>query len=254
MKLSFNVNYHTNWGESIYITGNIPALGEGDLTRAVKLSLIGEQLWTIELEIPDSIAEFEYSYIVKNDNGYIKNEWGHAHKFTRGRSAKVYNIYDKWQDQPADKPLYSSAVVDCLNYRGVRDKRVGLRNGYLNINVEAPMVSRENVLAICGGCEVLGDWDASKAVVMSDADFPCWSVNIEAKKFPKGVQYKFIILNKETGDVVAWEGGDNRTLDVAGEKQAATIVATTAHTPINIFLLSIFFISIFYTNSFFSFI
>lgn len=122
MKLTFNVNYHTNWGESLYIVGNLPELGKSNVSEAVKLTLVGEQLWTLEIEIPDSVNELEYSYIVKNDNGYIKNEWGHPHKFTRGRAAKTYTIYDKWQDQPADKPLYSSAIVDCLNYRGERDK------------------------------------------------------------------------------------------------------------------------------------
>ncbi len=34
MNLSFNIDYRTNWGESIYITGNIPALGNGDLSSS----------------------------------------------------------------------------------------------------------------------------------------------------------------------------------------------------------------------------
>lgn len=225
MKLLFNVNYHTNWGESLYITGNIPAFGEWNLASAVKLSLVGEQLWTLAIELPDDVHEFEYSYVVKNENGYVKKEWGHPRRFVKGRTAMVYNIYDRWQDQPADKPLYSSAVVDCLNYRGKRDRRLSLRDGYINISVDAPMVSRENVLAICGGCEALGDWNAENAVVMSDSDFPRWSVNIKAGKFPQGVQYKFIILNKETKNVVAWEGGDNRTMEVLADKQAATVVS-----------------------------
>lgn len=225
MKLTFNVNYHTNWGESLYIVGNLPELGMSNVSEAVKLTLVGEQLWTLEIEISDSVNEFEYSYIVKNDNGYIKNEWGHPHKFTRGRAAKTYTIYDKWQDQPADKPLYSSAIVDCLNYSGERDKKVGLRNGFFNINVEAPMISKENVLAISGGCDVLGNWDSTKAIIMSDADFPIWSVNVEAKKFPVGTQYKFVILNKATKDVVAWEGGDNHILDVNCDKQSVTIIS-----------------------------
>ncbi len=225
MKLTFNVNYHTNWGESVHIVGSTEQLGSGDFSKSVKMELTGDQHWTLDLELPDSIAEFEYAYIIKNDNGFIKAEWGHQRKFIRGRAAKVYNIYDRWQDQPADKPLYSSAIVDCLNYRGERDKRLGLRTGYLNISIDAPMVGPKDVLAICGGCPAIGDWDASKAVIMSDADFPMWNVNIEAKKLPIGTQYKFIILNKETKNVVAWEGGENRVFEIAGDKQAATIVS-----------------------------
>lgn len=225
MKLTFNVNYHTNWGESVHIVGSAEELGGGDFSKSVKMSLTGDQHWIFEVELPDSLAEFDYSYIVKNENGFIKNEWGHQRKFIRGRAAKVYNIYDRWQDQPADKPLYSSAIVDCLNYRGQRDKRLGLRTGFINITIDAPMVGPKDVLAICGGCPALGDWDSSKAILMSDADFPMWSVNIEAKKLAVGTQFKFIILNKETKDVVAWEGGDNRVFEIAGDKQAATIIS-----------------------------
>ncbi len=37
MKLNFNIDYRTNWGESLYISGNTPRLGDGDRSRAVKL-------------------------------------------------------------------------------------------------------------------------------------------------------------------------------------------------------------------------
>ncbi len=225
MKLTFNVDYHTNWGESLYVTGNISEFGNCDLDHATKLSLKGEQQWTIEVELPDSVSEFEYSYIVKNDNGYVKHEWGKPRKFIRGRAAKTYTIFDKWQDQPADKPLYSSAITECLNHRSERNKKPGLRSGYINISVAAPMVSKENILAICGGCNALGNWDASKAIEMSDADFPYWNVNIDSKVFPLHTEYKFVILNKATKEIVAWEGGENRTLEVSGEKQTATVVA-----------------------------
>ena len=39
MNLSFIIDYRTNWGEAVYITGNIPQLGNGDKSKAVKLDL-----------------------------------------------------------------------------------------------------------------------------------------------------------------------------------------------------------------------
>ncbi|WP_367880885.1 carbohydrate-binding module family 20 domain-containing protein, partial [uncultured Muribaculum sp.] len=46
MKLNFNIDYRTNWGESVYIVGHIPELGDGDESRAVKLELDGVGLWS----------------------------------------------------------------------------------------------------------------------------------------------------------------------------------------------------------------
>ncbi len=70
MKLSFNIAYRTNWGESVYISGNIPELGNGNIDRAVKLNLSGAESWSLIVDVDDATPDFEYSYIIKHENGY----------------------------------------------------------------------------------------------------------------------------------------------------------------------------------------
>ena len=65
MNLSFIIDYRTNWGEAVYITGNIPQLGNGDKSKAVKLDLYGEQTWKTRLSIPDDTPDFQYAYFVR---------------------------------------------------------------------------------------------------------------------------------------------------------------------------------------------
>ena len=226
MKLSFNIGYRTNWGESVYITGNIPELGNGDISKALKLVLDGTESWSIEVETDDATPDFEYSYIVKHENGYIKREWGNAHSFRRGRSAKVYEIYDRWQDQPWDKPYYSSAFTDCICHRAERDKALTVKNGIVNIRVTAPIVKSDEVLAICGGASAIGNWDTANAVIMNDAAYPEWSVNLDMKGLEIPFEYKFVILKKETRELVAWEAGDNRRFNIVpAQKNEVLVVA-----------------------------
>ncbi len=224
MNLSFNIDYRTNWGESVYLTGNIPELGNGDLSQAVKLELSGDQHWSIDLCIADDTKDFEYSYIVRHENGYTKQEWGTPHRFHRARASRYYEIFDRWQDQPWDKPYYSSAFVDCINYRGDRDKQLTPKNGILNLSVAAPMVKSHQVLAISGSCAGLGNWEPKKALVMNDANFPEWSINLDFAELEIPFDYKFVILEKESGDVVAWEGGDNRRFDIVPARKNEVLV------------------------------
>ncbi|WP_289646275.1 carbohydrate-binding module family 20 domain-containing protein, partial [uncultured Duncaniella sp.] len=65
MKLTFNVNYRTEWGESLFLTGSAEALGGSDLSKAVPMTLSGTETWKAEVEIPDSVEEFSYGYIVR---------------------------------------------------------------------------------------------------------------------------------------------------------------------------------------------
>ena len=37
MKISFSINYRTEWGETLYISGSIPALGSGQPDKAVAM-------------------------------------------------------------------------------------------------------------------------------------------------------------------------------------------------------------------------
>lgn len=215
MKISFNIDYRTNWGESVYLSGNIPELGNNDEAQAVKLNINGAETWSLDVDVADATPDFDYRYFIRHENGYVKREWGKGHSFNRGRSAKNYEIYDRWQDQPWDKPYYSSAFTDCICHRAERQKPLSLKHGIANIRVTAPMVKSDEVLAICGGIEAFGNWNPAQAVVMNDASFPEWNVNIEFKTLEPNFEYKFIILKKDSLEVVAWEGGDNRVFNIS---------------------------------------
>ncbi len=214
MKLTFNINYRTEWGESLYLTGSVKELGSNDPAFAVPMKLNGFETWTANVEIPDSVPSFQYSYFVRHDNGYVRREWGKARTFEHAANTHRIDIFDRWQDQPLDKPYYSSAFVDCICCRKERMPKVLPSTGMLTMSVDAPMVKPDDVVAISGEAESLGAWDPAKAMVMSDADYPTWTVNIPVASLKPGTDYKFLILKKSTGSVVAWEGRDNRHIDI----------------------------------------
>ena len=224
MKLSFHIDYRTNWGESVYITGPVAALGGGDPAKAPKLELHNDSKWTLSVDVPADTPDFEYRYFVRHENGSVKNEWGPAHRFRAGSEIPHYRIHDRWQDMPWDKPYYSSAFTDCIRLRAKRQDDIAPRRGDLTLRVCAPMVPKDCVLAVSGEGATLGDWHAEKAVRLSDANFPEWTCTLEGRGLTAATEYKFLIVKAATGDVVAWEGGANRMLGHApGPDSALTL-------------------------------
>jgi len=214
MKLTFNINYRTEWGESLYITGSVKELGCNDPALAVPMKFNGFETWSANVEIPDSVPPFQYRYFVRHDNGCVRHEWGKARTFEHAADTHRIDIFDRWQDQPWDKPYYSSAFVDCICCRKERMSKILPSAGMLTMSVDAPMIKPDEVVAISGEAESLGVWDPAKAKVMSDATYPTWTVNIPIASLKPGTDYKFLILKKSTGSVVAWEGRDNRHIDI----------------------------------------
>ncbi len=215
MKIKFNIDYHTYWGESLYLCGELPELGGGDDHKAVELTFVGGERWELELELPDGykLNNFSYRYIVKAEGAAWKFEWGEPHRFEAAADASEYDIYDRWQDMPHDKPYYSSAFVEGMLHRAPLDTALNAHTGRLNVRISAPMIQPNQILALAGEGNALGNWDVKKAIHMNDAHYPEWEVNIPLAGMEFPCEYKFVILDKNTGEVVAWEMRNNRVFD-----------------------------------------
>lgn len=226
MKLTFNVNYRTRWGESLYISGAHPALGMDVPGKAVRMNLFGEEHWSVTIEVGDDAASFTYSYLVGDEKGTERREWGTPHIFLPPVDAGVCEMFDAWQDMPVDKPFYSMAFTECINARQHRDKPVVPAAGFLTLSVEAPAIRPDEALAICGSCEALGAWSTAHAVRLSDAMYPTWTVNLPLDSVEQPCDYKFIVVEKSSGALVRWEDGRNRRLNYPAPAAAEAVVVS----------------------------
>ncbi|MDE6857909.1 MAG: 4-alpha-glucanotransferase, partial [Alistipes sp.] len=157
------------------------------------------------------------SYLVVSDGAVVRREWGEPHRLSVSPSVRRCRVHDHWADIPADKSFYSSAFTDGIFSRGGSraKKQVHPAKDTLVLSVAAPAVRPGQVLAVAGQGDALGDWDVSEAVVMNDAEFPLWSIGLKASKLEFPFEYKFLILDAKSRDVVAWEAGDNRRCECA---------------------------------------
>lgn len=225
MKLTIRLPYHTQWGENIFVTGNISALGAGNIDAARAMTLVDADTWELTLDLPAHTEAFQYSFFVKNTNGGIRREWGKPHRFDRGNGVSSVVIYDHWHEMPWNKPYYSSAFTDCINNRkGVNAQIVGLPDS-VTVSIAAPMVKPDETLAIVGENPLLGAWDPAEAIRMSDAAFPVWEASLPARAVKAGEQFKFIVLKSASDDVVYWEAGDNRKFTFEPAADALTVLS-----------------------------
>ena len=224
MKISFNLNYHTQWGEALYLCGDLLQLGGGDANQSVEMRLAAPDTWVAEVEFEGNPGDFNYYFIVKAKDKAWRFEWGKPHRFVGGADISNVKLFDSWQDMPADKPYYSSAFVDGMLMRRFKDQPLASLPGTLQFRVSAPMVEPDEVLAISGEGDLLGNWIPSKAIRMNDAHYPEWSVNLPMSAISGPFEYKFVILKKDTGEAVAWETIDNRICGFVNENPDTQIV------------------------------
>lgn len=219
MKLIFNLNYHTQWGEALYLCGSLPKLGGGDAEKALEMTLVAPDQWRLEITLPATVKEFTYSYIVKAPEQAWRFEWGTPHRFESGKGIKVYNIFDSWQDLPENKPFYSSAFTDGILARRFRNPDPAPMPGCATLRVAAPRIAPDETLAICGEGDALGNWDPNQAIPLTDSKFPVWEANIPLAGMKIPFEYKFLVvktasLKNGKAEVLGWDACDNRIFGI----------------------------------------
>src|SRR6516162_5078251 len=77
MKIHFYLRFHTKFRQSLYVTGNIEALGNGDLGKMFALQYMNNDFWqgTIEVEVQKG-SKIQYSYLFRTEDGSLVNEPG----------------------------------------------------------------------------------------------------------------------------------------------------------------------------------
>ncbi|MDR0976377.1 MAG: 4-alpha-glucanotransferase, partial [Prevotellaceae bacterium] len=233
MTLTFHIDYHTEWGEEVRISGNIPELGSHEAAQAVPLHTADGTHWEVTLEVAASaLCPISYEYSIYRAGKAVRTEWNTLPRTLSLPDGRAHcHLRDSWRELPEESYLYTSAFTDVILARPTRDALPVPSSGQLVIRADAPGVESNCRLAVCGNQSALGNWDATHALPMNDARFPCWEVEIDVAQLVFPVEYKFVICRTDNHQVVAWEAGDNRTILSWPVADDDTLVITLGHIP-----------------------
>jgi alpha-amylase len=95
VRVTFNENATTAFGQNVYVVGSIPALGNWAPGSAVALSSANYPTWSATVALPTGTA-FQYKYIKKNTDGSITWESDPNRSYTTGTGATA-TINDTWR-------------------------------------------------------------------------------------------------------------------------------------------------------------
>ncbi|MFV0312127.1 MAG: 4-alpha-glucanotransferase [Dysgonomonas sp.] len=209
MRLKLQIDYHTDWGQTVYVCGSVPALGNWEKDKAAEMKNISPSIWELEIEAGDA-TDIEYQYLVKDQNNIIAHEWGSPH-WLRTETDKRFDVQDVWRGVPQQKFLYTSCFSESFFAHGDNAKVKYYKKTIL-INVTCVNVKKNQKLILCGASETLGNWKPEDALELTQVRFGSWQVAINAPQIKTTLEYKLAIYDNSTKKIVHWEEGFNRVL------------------------------------------
>lgn len=207
MKISFQIPYHTHWGEDVRV------LLSDDMVHP--LHTRNGEIWRgcLELDTTTSPAELSYQYAIFQDDVCIRKEWnGVKRRLTINPAYARLILNDAWRDRPEDSYFYSSAFSGEEAPYYPSGTEVSHAKSIL-LKVRCPRFRHKNwKLAVSGNQRILGEWDMKAPKMMQPCGPNEWCILLDATGIRYPFEYKYLAWDTENNCEGEWICGNNRQI------------------------------------------
>jgi 4-alpha-glucanotransferase len=235
--IHFYLRFHSVYGQSFFVSGNIPELGNNDLSRAIPIQYLNDEYWYGSIDVKATTGEFEYKYVLKGVDGFETVECRNDRNVDLLKlKAEELQVMDTWNyTGEYENAFYTQPFTQTLLKK--HPKIPGHKKGksFTHIfRIKAPLLTPSQTMCLLGSCAEMGKWDEENPVVMKLEDnwYTAW-LDLSENQFP--IAYKYGIWDADLKSFVQYESGSNRTLHGTGKKLTTILHDGFAGLPNNTF-------------------
>ncbi len=213
MEINFQIEYRTTWGENVRLNLQYTAT-DGQVRHLWKdLSTSDGAIWRTDLTLPSVAERAVYTYSIVKDGAVVRNEWvivPHKLKFPAGMRRMV--CHDRWHDMPHDAHCFTSAFTEAFLRRELSDLPEPRGERMLVVRVFVHALPEGCELAVSGNQPLLGNWEVGRELRMREISPNEWAFAVDVSSLRGTIEYKYLALDRLTGERRGWEMRDNRRL------------------------------------------
>ncbi|MGB8193878.1 MAG: 4-alpha-glucanotransferase [Chitinophagaceae bacterium] len=225
-KIQFYLRFHTKYGQSLHVSGNIDALGGHDAARAFPLHYLNNDFWYGTLEVDAAgVAKIQYTYLLRTLEGDVVEEWGNDRIIDiSGEGIDEFQVIDTWNySGEFENAFYTAPFQDVLFTEHAEAKsKYGKKFSHI-FKVKLPLLKKNEVPCISGSGADFDEWDTDKPVLMKQ-DGNWWVAKIAIGKESFPLNYKYGLYDVKQKKFIRFESGPNRVLYGDAAKKKLTIL------------------------------
>jgi len=223
MKIKFEIHYKTQWGKTLYLFLHKVSDQSGlKSAKEIAMHCNDKSEWKVEID-SDPLDSLSYQYAIRNTDSTFEYEYGGVREIQFPVNKETVFVYDNWRASYGDSPFKTTAFTDCFFNRAQIAGDIAKQNGNLVLRLNSPQMEPDRHISIVGNQKSLGNWDVAHKVRLDESQFPVWSIAFDADTITFPFEYKYLIVDSKTDEVLQWGGGPNRLLHKV-DKNALTIV------------------------------
>jgi len=225
MKIEFYLRFRTKYGQALFVTGNLSALGNNDAANAFPLRFLNEEFWYGSIELDETeVNALHYHYLFQNEYGETIKE-GEKHRIIDFRkTAADLVLVDSWNDESFfENALYTTPFREVF-LKDSKKPKPKKDEEYTHVfKVKAPQIQVSEAVCLLGNTPELGAWNLEAPLLLTKkGDWWTIETNLQNENLP--VSYKYGVVDAESGAFIRFELGDDRFLFSDDIENKKTIV------------------------------
>ena len=219
MQLTFYLQCFTRFGENLFVE-----ISGGSYA----MEYVAHGTWRCVCHVP-SEALFHYRYFIDDDSGLLSYEWGGTERQLPSLAhLERFCCYDQFERLPQQAPFHTIPFDRLFCKHTPLPSSPTLSSTDCLIRAQVPGVLPEQGVGVLGEHGRLGGWQAAEVVPMHYVGNSTWELLIEQATLLQGSEYKCVLYNVHSSEVVSWEEGDNRHMPYL---EGATLLTLTPQFP-----------------------
>ena len=216
MKLTIQLRYHTQFGQTLFLCCDHSVLGGGE---PVPMRYVNEQTWEIALNVPPASypkTPVSYYFLVRNTGGSTREDFGNDRKLDfAALGGKDTVILDSWNDlETVENVFFTEPFRKVLaKIEPQQPKPKALAGAAHTFQVKSPLLPAGQTVCLLGQGSAFGHWNQDNPVLLwHDPETGSFNAQIDLSKetFPLDYKYGFFDLQKK--QFIRYEDGENRVL------------------------------------------
>lgn len=225
MDIQFRIRYSTQFGQTVFLCGDHPALGNMDLDQAVPMIYNNAQEWsfTIALDLDEPLP-LRYYFLVKDERkDIIQQEWKNRTIHIDPEQFSTITIIDTWSSPGLVDYAFDTMAFDTL-IEEHHHQTIPTPEAYNAIfEISAPLLPDNQIVCLLGDHPGMGTWRTEWPVLMNKVGRNLWQAKVQLYPINGEVEYKYGLYDIQQNEFNGFEEGFNRSLEIKGLKKEELI-------------------------------
>lgn len=240
MQITLQLRFHTRFGQTLYVTGNHPLLGDGDLDKALPMQYFDKEQWQAVLQLDEKALTgngIQYRYFLREPDGNLELDFSNdkiLHAAFIG-NAPLTVVYDFWNYAGYyENAFYTEPFKEVLLKPNETVVPVNQPSTFTHwFRLKAPLLPQGKIVCLLGNA--FGNWQTTDPLLLykaPGADY--WEVKLNLTNGTEALVYKYGIYDVLTKQLVGYEEGPNRVLyDIVAPGKQSIVNDGYVHLPDN---------------------